>query len=110
MSVDVSWLKEGVEFGGRLIPNDSLGIEVKDTGIGIPKDQQVKIFGKMFRAENAKNNSMEGNGLGLYLVKTIVEQSGGLVWFVSVENKGTSFYAILPKAGMAKREGEKRLS
>lgn len=77
-------------------------IEVVDTGIGIPVDQQSKIFGKFFRADNASSYKADGTGLGLYIVKTIVEKIGGKIWFRSPvvaeakskkeRHKGTAFY------------------
>ncbi len=69
---------------------------VKDTGYGIPESQQSKIFGKLFRADNVQALDVEGTGLGLYIVKQVVEKLGGKVWFESAENKGTTFYVLLP--------------
>jgi PAS domain S-box-containing protein len=70
--------------------------KISDKGIGIPKISQSKIFERFYRAENALKTETEGTGLGLYLVKTVIESSGGKVWFESVENKGSSFYFSLP--------------
>ncbi len=72
-------------------------IEVKDDGIGIPSKEQDNLFTKMFRAENVSSIKSEGSGLGLYLVKNLVEQSGYEISFKSKENKGTTFYVSLPK-------------
>jgi PAS domain S-box-containing protein len=85
-------------------------MKVLDTGMGIPKRQQSKIFSKLFRADNVKESDTEGTGLGLYIVKSIVEHSGGKVWFESIEKKGTTFYVTLPLKGMKKKEGAKELS
>jgi len=71
-------------------------LEVKDTGYGIPVDQQPKIFSKLFRADNVQRMDVEGTGLGLYIVKGVVEQMGGRVWFESQENIGTTFTVVLP--------------
>ncbi len=71
-------------------------VSVKDTGIGIPQEEQEKIFKKFFRARNALKYKTEGIGLGLYIVKNIVERHGGKIWFDSVENRGTTFYFTLP--------------
>ena len=73
----------------------SVVVFVKDTGIGIPKSDQSKIFQKFFRAKNALVE--EGTGLGLYIVKAIVEKHGGRVWLESQENKGTTFYLEIKK-------------
>lgn len=83
---------------------------VKDTGIGIPKEQQSRIFEKFFRAENALKLVPEGSGLGLSLVKSLVEGWGGKVWFETEENKGTTFFFTIPLTGMRAREGEVRLT
>jgi|GEM_PF-2257552 len=89
--------------------NKEIIFTISDTGCGIPKDQQDKIFTKMFRTENARAIDPEGSGLGLYIVKSIVEQSGGHVWFSSEINKGSTFYVALPTAGMVKRGPGSRL-
>jgi signal transduction histidine kinase len=82
-------------------------INVTDSGYGIPAKQQDKVFTKLFRADNIKLVDTEGSGLGLYMVKALVEQIGGRVWFTSKENTGSTFYAALPSVGMEKRKGEK---
>ncbi len=84
-------------------------ISVKDNGIGIPKRQQEKIFQKLFRADNVRERETDGTGLGLYIVKSVVEQFGGKVWFESVENKGTTFYATIPLEGVKAKEGTRGL-
>ena len=68
------------------------------------------IFTKLFRADNVQATDTEGTGLGLYIVKSIIEYSGGKVWFDSIENKGSTFYATLPKKGMQKKKGTKALN
>ncbi len=84
-------------------------IIVEDSGLGIPQRQQDKIFTKLFRADNVKTHDTEGTGLGLYLVKSIVDYSGGKIWFKSKENKGTTFYVSMPDAGMKHKRGTKEL-
>ena len=71
-------------------------MEVEDTGLGIPKEEQPKIFSKMYRAENAKKMVAGGNGLGLYMSKAITGILGGTISFVSEENKGTTFTLTVP--------------
>jgi PAS domain S-box-containing protein len=70
---------------------------VKDEGVGIPLAQQSKIFERFFRASNAKLVANSGTGLGLYIAKVIVESHGGRIWFVSEENKGTTFLFSIPR-------------
>ena len=83
---------------------------VTDTGYGIPENQKNKIFTKLFRADNAIEKEADGNGLGLYIVKSIAETNDGKVWFESEENKGTTFHFTLPMTGMKKTEGSRTLS
>lgn len=73
-----------------------LVIAVKDTGFGIPEDEQDKIFTKLFRARNAREQVSQGNGLGLYVVRLAAEALNGSVSFVSKENEGTEFTVVLP--------------
>lgn len=77
------------------VTNNILHCSVSDTGCGIPKVEQEKIFGKMFRASNVRN-TMDGNGFGLYVAKGAVEGQGGKIWFQSTEAKGTTFFVDLP--------------
>lgn len=74
----------------------SVLVTIADNGIGIPKEQQVQIFSRFFRAGNAVKMEPGGTGLGLYMVKKIIEQHGGTCWFESEEGKGSSFYFTLP--------------
>jgi PAS domain S-box-containing protein len=85
-------------------------IRVADSGVGIPKEQQRQIYTKLFRADNIRKMDTTGTGLGLYIVKTIVDLTGGEVSFASEENKGTTFIISYPLSGMKKRKGEKSLS
>lgn len=71
-------------------------IKIADTGMGIPKKDQKKLFSKFFRAENAVLAQTEGSGLGLFVVKSYVEAWGGKVEFESQEGKGTTFIITLP--------------
>jgi PAS domain S-box-containing protein len=73
-------------------------IKIEDKGIGIPGKDQPKIFTKMFRAENVFKIKSEGSGLGLYFVKSLIEQCGYTISFKSKENKGTTFFIIIPKS------------
>ena len=69
---------------------------VRDTGIGIPKEQQDRLFTKFFRGANAVRVETEGTGLGLFIAKNIIEAHRGRIWAESEENKGSVFYFSLP--------------
>jgi PAS domain S-box-containing protein len=69
---------------------------VKDTGIGIPKTQQDRVFSKFFRGGNVVRMETEGTGLGLFITKNIIEAHRGKIWFQSKEGKGSTFFFTLP--------------
>ena len=69
---------------------------VQDNGVGIPKNEQEKIFTKFFRASNVVKLDTSGTGLGMFITKNIIEAHGGKIWFKSEENKGTTFHFSLP--------------
>lgn len=69
---------------------------VKDGGIGIPKDEQKKIFGEFYRATNARKSKHGGSGIGLYTCKQYVTAHKGTIDFESIENEGTTFEVSIP--------------
>lgn len=71
-------------------------LTVSDDGLGIPAVQQPKIFSKLFRADNVQSLDVEGTGLGLYIVKQVVDKLGGRIRFESAEKLGTTFYVLIP--------------
>jgi PAS domain S-box-containing protein len=71
---------------------------VHDTGIGVPQSAQHRLFEKFYRADNASTAHTEGTGLGLYIVRLILERSGGRVWCESREGAGSTFRFTLPAA------------
>lgn len=70
---------------------------VKDTGLGVPKIEQPKIFTKFFRASNARKARPDGTGLGLYMAKKVIDAQGGNIIFESAENQGSTFGFSFPK-------------
>jgi len=73
-------------------------IEVRDSGWGIPAYAQDQIFSKFFRGQNIVKRETNGTGLGLYLVKGLIDVLGGKIWFTSQEAVGTSFFFSLPRS------------
>ncbi|MDP2630900.1 MAG: HAMP domain-containing sensor histidine kinase [Candidatus Uhrbacteria bacterium] len=110
ITIDIHAVEAGDEVSGKIVPEKSLVCSVSDTGYGIPEFQKMLIFTKFFRADNARINVPDGTGLGLYIVKSLVEYMKGMIWFESTENKGTTFYVVLPLAGTLAKEGATRLS
>ncbi|WP_346962095.1 sensor histidine kinase [Clostridium sp.] len=74
----------------------SISVSVKDTGIGIPKDKQRSIFERFTQVKNEKAKSKEGSGIGLSLVKSLVELLDGSIILKSEPNKGCEFIFTLP--------------
>ncbi|MEF8847493.1 MAG: ATP-binding protein, partial [Candidatus Paceibacterota bacterium] len=75
---------------------EEVQFSVEDNGIGIPKEEQDRIFNKFFRAPNATHKQTEGSGLGLFITKNIIESHDGEIWFESEPEEGTTFYFTLP--------------
>lgn len=73
-----------------------IAFSVSDNGVGIPDGQQKMVFSKFFRSDNVIKYQTEGTGLGLYIAKNIIEQTGGKIWFQSKEHIGTTFNFSIP--------------
>lgn len=76
----------------------SVEFTVKDTGIGVPKAEQHKLFAKFYRAENARKARPDGTGLGLFMAQKVIIAQGGSIIFNSKEGKGSTFGFSFPKA------------
>jgi len=94
----VKYSPEGgsVWIGGR-VDQSGVTVYVADQGIGIPPEEQIRIFDRFHRVETGLHRRTEGTGLGLYLVKAIVEAHGGRVWVESAPGRGSIFMFTLPK-------------
>jgi two-component system, OmpR family, phosphate regulon sensor histidine kinase PhoR len=80
-------------------PSDNyVVISVRDRGIGIPADQQNRIFELCFRAHAGTSHDVGGLGIGLFMAREITIRHGGLMWFESEEGRGSTFYMRLPHA------------
>jgi signal transduction histidine kinase len=82
----------------------SVEFTVKDTGIGVPKEQQHKLFAKFYRADNARKARPDGTGLGLFMAKKVIIAQGGSMIFDSKENKGSTFGFSFPKDKLEVKE------
>jgi signal transduction histidine kinase len=78
---------------------------IKDTGVGIPIEDREGIFTKLFRGANVKSIEPGGLGLGLYLIRLIIDLKGGDIWFESEEGKGATFFVEFPKKVRIKNNG-----
>jgi len=76
--------------------NDWLYFKVVDSGIGVPEEEKEKLFSKFYRAGNAKTERPDGTGIGLYLVKRVIDAHGGEIIFESAVGKGSTFGFKLP--------------
>jgi two-component system phosphate regulon sensor histidine kinase PhoR len=71
-------------------------ISVKDDGIGIPKEDLLRVFERFYRVDKGRSHELGGTGLGLSIVKHIVQAHGGKVWAESQLEEGSTFYFTLP--------------
>jgi len=77
--------------------DDQAQVDIADSGCGIPEEEQGHIFEEFYRVDNAINQQVKGSGLGLSLVKQIVQAHGGKIWFKSKESQGTTLSFTLPR-------------
>lgn len=92
--------------GGRVdvsvtLATDEVVLEVSDTGLGIPVDEQDQLFTQFFRSSIAKKEAIQGTGLGLSIARAIVDQHGGVIGATSEESIGTTFLVVLPRLEVA---------
>ena len=93
----IRYIKRGGKIDISLSKRNSFFyFEIKDNGIGIPQEDQKYIFQKFFRSKNVLKYQTQGSGLGLFIVKSVIERSGGKVGFKSQEGQGTTFWFTLP--------------
>ena len=76
--------------------SSAISFKVIDSGIGVPKEEQHKLFVKFYRAPNAKKARPDGTGLGLFMAKKVIVAQGGALLFSSIEGKGSTFGFTFP--------------
>jgi len=76
---------------------DSIRIEIEDNGKGIPTKDLSNIFERFYRTDASRNSSKGGSGIGLSIVKKIIEDHGGYIWATSKEDEGTCLHFVIRK-------------
>ncbi len=100
MSNAVKYTPEGGAIGIEVYETDRLGIvKVTDTGIGIPETELPLIFERFYRTDKSRNRKSGGAGIGLAIVKSIVNAHGGTVTVESIKEQGSCFTVSIPKEG-----------
>ena len=93
-----------LEIDMRIVDdNDSIRIDIEDNGTGISAKDLPNIFERFYRTDSSRNSSQGGSGIGLSIVKKIVEDHGGYIWATSKEDEGTCMHLIFRKH-LAKEE------
>ncbi len=97
LSNALKYTPDGGQIIMRAFVNEAfLVLEVEDSGYGIPEEAQAQIFSRFYRAKNPATEGISGTGLGLNLVKTVIERHGGKVWFTSKIGVGSTFSCSVP--------------
>jgi signal transduction histidine kinase len=84
-----------VEIGVEAI-DSQVRFHVRDEGMGIPDDEQARIFEKFYRLDPAMTRGVGGTGLGLYICNELVDRMGGRIWVQSTSGGGSTFFFELP--------------
>jgi PAS domain S-box-containing protein len=102
---------DAIEVGARCATRNEVIVWIKDTGVGIPRDEIHQIFEKYRQVSSARNSGHKGTGLGLVICKKITEAHGGRIWMESEEGKGTTVFFSIPVnarlPGQAEADGSK---
>ena len=90
-------LRLGLFLGRRFLADNKIQIDISDNGCGIEKNELPYIFDRFYRGDSARNSAGGGSGIGLSIVKKIVQDHNGKVWADSVVGKGTTIHIVLDK-------------
>jgi signal transduction histidine kinase/uncharacterized membrane protein YuzA (DUF378 family) len=103
----IYYSEEGTAIVVKLVIDGGYAIvQVHDTGIGVPKNEQAHLFTKFFRATNARKQRPDGTGVGLFLAKKVIVAHGGTMLFESVEGEGSTFGFRLPIKKLSTAPGD----
>ncbi len=80
--------------------------EISDNGLGIPEEHLPRIFDEFYRVDGRRNAPVKGSGLGLSIVKKMVEAHGGIISVESRYGEGTTFRISFPRTCLEKKESE----
>ncbi|WP_099467460.1 HAMP domain-containing sensor histidine kinase [Konateibacter massiliensis] len=99
LSNAIKYTPEGGRVSLKVKDSETSGsLSVKDTGIGISKEDTALIFERFYRTDKSRNRKTGGAGIGLTIARSIVHAHGGSIFVESVENEGSVFTVVLPKS------------
>lgn len=104
LSNAIKYSKENGKIEVKITCKEDIRISVKDNGLGIPKDKQERVFERFGQVKNKMKTEHEGSGIGLFLVKSLVELNGGEITLNSQLGKGSEFTVILPDSRIEEDE------
>ncbi|NDJ78167.1 MAG: hypothetical protein GYB65_18105, partial [Chloroflexi bacterium] len=87
------------------MPVDGIHVQVTDQGGGVPPDEQRRVFGRLYRADNPLIEGLGDTGVGLSIAKALIEAHGGTIWLESNLGQGSTFQFVIPLAISAIQEG-----
>jgi len=99
ITIEPTYVPAHQEYVGKSFDTTRVGLSVCDTGMGIPSEEQGRVFQQFFRGSNVEKMQSEGAGLGLFLTRQLITTLGGDIWFLSSE-AGSKFYIALPTSGV----------
>jgi two-component system phosphate regulon sensor histidine kinase PhoR len=102
----IKYSPDGGRIEIRMEPAGSfVRFSVRDEGLGIPREEQSRVFDRFYRVDPNMTQGVGGTGLGLYICRELVERMGGRIWVDSQEKAGSTFTFELPTARQAVRPG-----